>query len=276
MSTPPPHPEDELQATVAMPRVEPPPPPQRRRIDPAIVEPSGPVRVSPSAPHGEPVSGTHIPPGAPDTLRTRPRFEFGHPFGYVCARLFAFLLDVGLVSFVVTSLAYSLIAVNPITGLPTNTAGGFDATFALGLAVALVYVWVAEATFGTTIGKLATGLHVYLMRGSGRVGLGRALGRGLLRPVDLLIVGGVMAMLPGRRRLGDLAAGTIVARSPLRGFAPVLGWIAALIVAGIPVVMTGWSKTFLSVLAFYQFLPGIAVHLVNLVHDGLRFAHLVS
>lgn len=264
MSTqPPPRPEDELEATVAMPRAQPPPPPpQRRQIDPAVVEP---------------VSGTHIPPGAPvgPGQAIRPRFEFGHAFGYVCARLFAFLLDVGLVSVVVTSLAYSLIAVNPITGLPTNTQRGFDATFALGLAVALVYVWVAEASFGTTIGKLVTGLHVYAMQG-GPVGLGRAFVRGLLRPVDLLIVGGVMALLPGRRRLGDLAGGTIVAHSPLRGFAPVLGWICALIVAGVPVILTGWSKTFLSLLAFYQFLPGIVARIGLLAHDALRLTHLVS
>ncbi|HTD34576.1 MAG TPA: RDD family protein, partial [Candidatus Elarobacter sp.] len=196
-------------------------------------------------------------------------------FGYVCARLFAFVLDVGLVSFVVTSLAYSLIAVNPITGLPTNTEGGFDATFALGIAVALLYVWVAEASFGTTLGKLITGLHVYPLRG-GPVGLGRALVRGVLRPVDLLIVGGVMALLPGRRRLGDLAGGTIVARSPLHGFAPVIGWIGALVVAGVPVILTGWNKTFLSLLAFYQFLPGIVAHGLALAHDALRLTHLVS
>jgi uncharacterized RDD family membrane protein YckC len=250
---------------VAMPRVEPPPPPPRRRIDPAVVEP---------------VSGTHIPPGAPEPVRPgnaiRPRFEFGNPFGYVCARLFGFLLDLGLVSVVVTSLAYSLIAVNPITGLPTNTAGGFDATFALGLAVALVYIWVAEAALGTTIGKLVCGLHVYVLRGSGPVGLGRAFVRGLLRPVDLLIVGGVMALLPGRRRLGDLAGGTIVAHSPLRGFAPVIGWICALILAGVPVILTGWNKTFLSLLAFYQFVPGIVAHAGALAHGALRLAHLVS
>ena len=265
MSTPPPPPEDELEATVAMPRVEPPPPPQRRRIEPAVVEP---------------VSGTHIPPGAPEPIRTgpaiRPRFEFGNPFGYVCARLFAVLLDVGLVSVVVTSLAYSLIAVNPLTGLPTNTEGGFDATFGLGLAVALVYVWVAEASFGTTIGKLATGLHVYVLRGGGPVGLGRAFVRGLLRPVDLLIVGGVLALLPGRRRLGDLAGGTIVAHSPLGRFAPIIGWILALILAGVPVILTGWGKTFLSLAAFYQFVPGIVMHIVNLAHDALRLTHLVG
>jgi hypothetical protein len=85
-----------------------------------------------------------------------------------------------------------------------------------------------------------------------------------------------MALLPGRRRLGDLAGGTIVARSPLRRFAPVIGWVLALIVAGVPVILTGWNKTFLSLLAFYQFLPGIVMRIAGLAHEALRLAHLVS
>ena len=119
--------------------------------------------------------------------------------------------------------------------MPTNSQRGFDATLALGVAIALVYVWVSEALFGTTIWKLAFGLHVYSTHDR-RVGLGRALVRSLLRPIDVLIVGGILALLPGHRRLGDLAAGTIVARSPLRAFAPLLGWILVLIVCGIPFV----------------------------------------
>jgi uncharacterized RDD family membrane protein YckC len=278
-----------------MPRVEPPPPPQRRRIDPAIVEPVEPVRVSPSAPpHGGPVrSGPGAPPhGGPGTSPYGPapggpvhgtvipppartvvhQYDFGHPVGYVFARLFAFVLDVVLVSVVVTSLAYSLIAINPITGLPTNTQRGFDATLALGVLVALIYVWVAEAAFGTTIGKLALGLHVYAARG-GPVGLGRAFVRNLLRPVDSLLIGGILALLPGHRRLGDLGGGTIVARSTLRGFGPVLGWIMALIVAGVPFVLAGVPRTFASLVAFWEFMPGIVARIGLVVHHLLTLGH---
>ena len=256
-----------------MPRVEPPPPPQRRQIDPAVVEPSQPVRVSPGAPPGPPsggpVHGTVMPP---PTRTVVSQYDFGHPVGYVFARFFAFVLDVALVSVVVTSLAYSLIAVNPITGLPTNTQRGFDATLGLGIVVALVYVWVGEAIFGTTIGKLALGLHVYALRG-GPVGLGRAFVRNLLRPVDSLLIGGILALLPGHRRLGDLGGGTIVARSRLRGFGPILGWIMVLIVAGVPFVLTGVSKTFLSLLAFYQFFPGIVARVWLVVHMLVTLGH---
>jgi uncharacterized RDD family membrane protein YckC len=287
VSTPPPPSGDDLEATVAMPRVTPPPPPHptARRIDPAIVEPRDPVRVSPSAPTAPsaapgpsapaaaPVSGTVIPPTATAVHPQRPPYEFGHPVGYVFARLFAFVLDVALVSAVVTSLAYSFIAVNPITGLPTNSQRGFDATLAIGIAIALVYVWVAEAAFGTTIGKLAVGLHVFAVRG-GPVGLGRAFVRALLRPVDALVIGGLLALLPSHRRLGDLAGGTIVARSRLRGFAPLIGWLCALIVAGLPLILTGVNKTFLSLLAFYQFFPGIVARLWLIARELSALLHL--
>jgi uncharacterized RDD family membrane protein YckC len=265
VSTPPPPPDDGLEATVATPRVQaPPPPPPLRRIEPAVVEPREPVRVSPAAAAAAPSYTIVAEPS---------RYDFGHPVGYVFARLFAFVFDVALISVVVTSLAYSMIAINPITGLPTNSQRGFDATLALGIAFALVYVWVGEAFLGTTIGKLAMGLHVYAQRG-GSVGLGRALVRMLLRPLDALIVGGVLALLPGHRRLGDLAAGTVVARSRMRGFAPLLGWVAALVVGGLPFILAGTPRTFASLVAFWQFLPGLGARLVLLAQTLLHLVHL--
>jgi uncharacterized RDD family membrane protein YckC len=281
VSNPPPPSEDDLEATVAMPRVTPPPPPHPtvRRIDPVVVEPREPVRVSPAAPPPPwPAGGPGAPPRQaapprPAAVHERAPYDFGHPVGYVLARLFAFVLDAGLVSVVVTSLFYSLIAINPITGLPTNTQRGFDATLALGIAVALVYVWVAEALFGTTIGKLALGLHVYAVRG-GAVGLGRALVRNLLRPLDSLVVGGLLALLPGHRRVGDLAGGTVVARSTMRGFGPVIGWVLALILAGVPFVLAGVPRTFASLMAFYQFFPGIVARVVLVVHHLFGALHI--
>jgi uncharacterized RDD family membrane protein YckC len=261
---PPPPPEDDLEATVAMPRVAPlPPPPGPRKIADAVVERPEPPRPVPPRPMPVPptpldatrVSGTVVPRPTV-TVVPPPRFDVGNPFGYICARFFAFAFDIALVACVVTSLAYSLIAINPITGLPTNSQRGFDATLAIGLAIALVYVWLAEAFFGTTIWKLAFGLHVFALHGR-IVGLGRAFLRSLLRPVDLLIVGGVLALLPGHRRLGDLAAGTCVARSPLRGFAPLIGWILILVMCGIPFILAGTERTLASIVAFGEFAPGL-------------------
>ena len=265
----PPPPQDDLETTVAMPRVTPPPPPPGpRKIADAVVDrpvpprpeqprpvPPRPTPVPPTSMGATPVSGTVIPPRTV-TVVPPARLDVGNPFGYVSARFFAFMLDIALVAGVVTSLAYSLIAINPITGLPTNSQRGFDATLAIGLAIALVYVWLAEAFFGTTIWKLAFGLHVFSQH-TRSVGLGRAFVRSLLRPIDVLIVGGVLAMLPGHRRLGDLLGGTIVLRSPLRGFAPVIGWILILVMCGIPFILAGTERTLASIVAFGEFGPGL-------------------
>jgi uncharacterized RDD family membrane protein YckC len=271
VSSPPPPPQDDLETTVAMPRVKAaPPPPGPRKIPDAVVDrppprpepqprpqPQPQPRVNPVPPTPQwsaPVGGTVILPPRVATVTTRP--IVGNPFGYVCARFFAFAFDVALVAGVATSLMYSLIAINPITGLPTNTQRGFDATLAIGLGVALAYVWVAEAFLGTTIWKLVFGLHVYPVHGR-IVGFGRAFLRGALRPIDVLIVGGVMALLPARRRLGDLLGGTVVAPSPLRAFAPLIGWILVLVLCGIPFILAGTERTLASIIAFGEFGPGL-------------------
>jgi uncharacterized RDD family membrane protein YckC len=276
MQPPPTPPEDGLEPTVAMPRVEPPPP--RPQVAHGVVEPPSqgtrpePVRVSPSVSMAPPVARTVLPPRSVTTIPERPQYVFGNPLGYVVARFFAFALDIALVAVFVTSLAYSLIAINPLTGLPTNSQGGFEATFGLGIAVALVYVWVSEAFLGTTIWKLAFGLHVYNPHGR-TVGLARALVRNLLRPIDLLVVGGVLALLPGHRRLGDLAGGTIVARSPLRAFAPLLGWVLIIIVAALPFVIVGPIHTLAALYAFAEFTPGIIARIVLFGQTLLGLPH---
>jgi uncharacterized RDD family membrane protein YckC len=276
MQPPPTPPEDGLDPTVAMPRVEAPPP--RPHVEEGVVEPppppgvAEPVRVSPAAPVVAPVAGTVLPPRTTATVRERPRYVFGNPLGYVVARFFAFVLDIALVAMFVTTLAYSLFAINPLTGLPTASQGGFEATLVLGIAVALVYVWVSEAFIGTTVWKLAFGLHVYNARG-GMVGLGRAFVRNLLRPIDLLIIGGILAMLPGHRRLGDLAGGTVVARSPLRAFAPLVGWILIIVLAGLPFVIVGPIHTLASVAKLIEITPGIVARIVLLAQTLLGIAH---
>jgi uncharacterized RDD family membrane protein YckC len=198
-----------------------------------------------------------------------PRFPVGNPFGYALARLGAFAIDLGLVAGVLTVLAYALIAINPITGLPTNSQRGFDATLAMGIVLATVYIISAEALLGTTIGKLAFGLHVYALR-ERKVGFARAFVRALLRPLDIVGIGGVLALLPGHRRLGDLLSGTVVTReSKLGRFAPYVGWLAVLIVAGLPFVLVGTPRTFAGFFAFVQFAPGIGARIVLVVQHLL-------
>lgn len=280
----PPPPEDDLEPTVAMHVTEPPPPhtpaplepPLHPHVEQGVVEAGPPPRdailVSPAITPPAPVAGTHVPAAAPAAVRERPRYVFGNPVGYVGARFAAFVLDVVLVTVFVTAFAYSPIAINPLTGLPTDTQRGFDATLAIGVAVALVYVWVCEAFFGTTIWKLAFGLHVYASRG-GMVGLVRAFVRNLLRPLDLFLIGGILALLPGHRRLGDLVSGTVVARSPLRGFAPLVGWILILLLCGLPFAIIGPLHTFAALVAFVKFTPGLIARLWLLVQTLLGLPH---
>ncbi|MBI2900907.1 MAG: RDD family protein [Planctomycetes bacterium] len=93
--------------------------------------------------------------------------------------------------------------------------------------IQFAYYFPCELLFGRTIGKRVIGLRVCRRDGS-RVGLVGALVRNLLRILDatfvLSIVGVAFMMItPMRRRLGDIAAGTIVvdvsepqeAKSPL-------------------------------------------------------------
>jgi uncharacterized RDD family membrane protein YckC len=264
---PPPRDED-LEPTVAMPYEAAPVSP----FAPSLLPKHPIVREAPVTP-GPAVASAPVAPGAfvpapavaplPASAATvvpeRPRYVFGNPVAYVLARLFAFALDLVTVGVIATTFAYALIAVNPLTGLPTNSEGGFDATLGLGLCVALVYVWLSEAIFGTTLWKLAFGLHVYSTRGR-MVGLGRALLRNLLRPIDLLLIGGLLALLPGHRRLGDLLGGTVVARSPLRAFAPLIGWIGIIILVGLPWITVGPEHALATLVAFAEFVPRLIAH----------------
>ncbi len=280
--------DEDLEPTIAMPAVGVPPPP-RPRTERGVVEPD-PYEAAPASPFAPsllpkhpivreplpapsavvpvaaPVSPSQaVPPAATvagpavPVAAVRPRFVFGNPVAYALTRLFAFGLDVLTAGVIATTFAYALIAVNPLTGLPTNSEGGFDATLGLGLCVGLVYVWLAEAVFGTTLWKLAFGLHVYAMRGR-FVGLGRSLLRNLLRPFDLLLIGGILALLPGHRRLGDLVGGTVVARSPLRAFAPLVGWIGIILLVGLPWITVGPEHALATLVAFGEFVPRLIAH----------------
>ncbi|GAC1413970.1 MAG: hypothetical protein NVSMB5_01270 [Candidatus Velthaea sp.] len=242
---------DGLEPTVSMPRVEPVP---LRNVTPPAVQVVAPDPIPAVA---YPAAGA-LPPH-PVPPQSAP-YVFGNPFVYALRRFLAFTFDLVLITAVATMLLYGLIAINPFTGLPNNSEGGFDATFGAGLAIALLYLWVFEAFVGTTLGKLAFSLHVYVPKGR-FVGLGRAFVRNLLRPIDLLVIGWILAMAPGHRRLGDLFAGTLVARSPLRAFSPLVGWILIIALAGLPFVVAGGAVTVFAVFAaFVEFVPRMIVH----------------
>jgi uncharacterized RDD family membrane protein YckC len=244
--------QDGLEPTVAMPRINVTPPGAAPYLAPQPI-PTRPLPPQPIPPQpfgGPPIAGSPAGSGA-----LRPAYTFGNPFVYALRRFLAFALDLGVVTSVTTMLLYGLIAINPFTGLPNNSEGGFDATFGMGVAIALVYVWLFEAIFGTTLGKLAFSLQVYAPRHH-MVGLGRSLVRNLLRPLDLIVIGAILALLPGHRRLGDLFGGTLVAHSPLRAFSPLVGWVLLIALGAVPFLVAGGTVTVLAVgTAFVEFVP---------------------
>jgi uncharacterized RDD family membrane protein YckC len=88
------------------------------------------------------------------------------------------------------------------------------------LVVMALYFVLFEGLAGATPGKKVLGLRVVTVDG-GRVGLGRALARNLLRAVDSLPALGIFAAVlisssPERARFGDRLAGTRVVRSRAR------------------------------------------------------------
>jgi uncharacterized RDD family membrane protein YckC len=86
----------------------------------------------------------------------------------------------------------------------------------LPVAFALLYYVVLEGLLGRTVGKMLTGIRVVNEATGQPPGLGKATVRTVLRIIDGLagyLVGFVIVLGSSRRRrLGDMAAGTLVVR----------------------------------------------------------------
>jgi hypothetical protein len=103
-------------------------------------------------------------------------------------------------------------------------------------ALVLLYYFALEAALGQTVGKLLLGLRVVRADG-GRPSVVAVAVRTLLRVVDwlplLYLIGFITMMATGRRRrrLGDLAARTSLARAPARHRSLALAPFALLLLA---------------------------------------------
>jgi uncharacterized RDD family membrane protein YckC len=227
---------------------------------PAVVAPArGEAQVTiEHEPLPPPVRVETLPPAA---AVPAPRGDvFGNPLVYALRRGLGLAIDLVLVTVAVLAIAYGQVSINPLTGLPAGNESAFDLTLAVSAGIAVAYVVVAQAIFGTTLGKLFVGLHVYARQGR-FVGFGRALLRTLLLPLDMCVIGFILALLPGHRRLGDLFAGTVVARSPLGAFSPLLGVCGIAVVAAAPFLLAGGPEhVFAALGAFIAFGPPIFAH----------------
>lgn len=100
--------------------------------------------------------------------------------------------------------------------------------------VLLAYFALAEATVGSTLGKIVAHIRVVDVAG-GRLSMRRALIRNLFRFIDgiaLYLVGALVIMVTSRRqRLGDIVAGSVVIRGDATGVPRVIALILAALVA---------------------------------------------
>ena len=86
--------------------------------------------------------------------------------------------------------------------------------------IAMAYYVVMEVTSGGTIGKKVMGLKVVKADGGGAISWQASIIRNLLRIVDGLffyLVGAIVVWVSKGKRLGDMAAKTLVVRSGASG-----------------------------------------------------------
>ncbi|GAC1495138.1 MAG: hypothetical protein NVS1B2_13030 [Vulcanimicrobiaceae bacterium] len=155
--------------------------------------------------------------------------RYAHRFGsiptYLAARFAAFVLDIFGVGFVLATFGYHATDLGGFI-VAGHDPDGYATLVSLSLGIALAFAFLCESIFGTTIGKLLFALHT--RRANGRhAGPMRVFLRYLIRPIDLLIVGPLLALVtPRHQRIGDVVAGTVVSRSRIGPFAIVLGLLA--------------------------------------------------
>ncbi len=126
------------------------------------------------------------------------------------SRSLAWLLDGLIIGAVLVAVGMGSLVLSAFDEL---LAGGVSVMAATALPLAYL-VGMETLNGGRTLGKAAAGIKTIRLSGA-PVGVGAALVRTLILPVDIIFFGiGLMSMLATKnsQRLGDLAAGTVVVR----------------------------------------------------------------
>ncbi len=138
----------------------------------------------------------------------------GDPAEVVGRRIGAALIDIVLIFVLFILLGLALGEGEASDGNASVTLE--DGEFVLFLTLMLLYYFATEAAWGRTLGKRLLGLKVLRVDGS-PAGAGAVAGRTVLRLIDMLpafyLLGFIVLLAtPRKQRIGDLAAGTTVAR----------------------------------------------------------------
>ncbi len=173
----------------------------------------------PTAVQGEPLPAETVVARA-RSVRPAGQHDFGDIGVYIVRRFLALAVDLVGVGFLI---GIGLVAsVDAARANPDQFLAAHAGQFAIALGGAiLVYLTVAEGLFGSTIGKGFFGLGVG-RRDGGRLGVARALVRNVVLPLDLALIGFLLATVtPLRTRLGDLFAGSVVTNARIGRLATV-------------------------------------------------------
>lgn len=217
----------------------------------------------------------HVAPAAPvaTAVPVAPAVHrFGDVWTYFAERLLAFGIDTFVLAFVLATFVFNALDFGNIANAERFANAASFATLALvSFSGAFALAVVCEGLFGSTLGKLLFSLGVGRSRG-GRAGFGRALLRRVLVPVDAVLVGPLLALVtPRHQRLGDLAAGTVVAHSPIGALAPIIALVAF---AGIGYAQIAFGGGFGSVVgvsaAATAYLPELAGRVTGSVRPQAR------
>ncbi len=147
-------------------------------------------------------------------IRTPEGIQFALPLAGPFSRMLALIVDLAAVA-ALSSVLEKVLA--PLLIFGRDVAGGV--IILMNFVLAVIYAIVAEWLWrGQTVGKRLLGLRVVDARGL-RLEPSQVIVRNLLRFVDqlpvLYLVGGIACVFHRhRQRLGDIAAGTVVVRTP--------------------------------------------------------------
>jgi uncharacterized RDD family membrane protein YckC len=144
-------------------------------------------------------------------IRTADNVGIGYDAAGIGSRFLAFAVDALILGVVVFAAMVVALVVSPDGVVGTVAVALF---VLIPILVAVGYFTLAETlTAGRTPGKRALGLRVIRIDG-GAPGLREALVRNIVRLLDLALGIGLVVMFLDRRsrRVGDLAAGTVVVR----------------------------------------------------------------